>query len=228
VSIVVAVPEQRSGIDKSWLPATLVSRVMKSLCFAPSPLRPIKRMLAVGILLAGLASSVMAEPRESLLPVFGNDGKEFKSNAKPGHDIHGWLPKNWVDNSSWAPVSATYTKLTDSPDKSVGAVRIEIVKVDGWQQQLTTFEGNHDYKAGTKYLVTGWVRSPLNSTITVGFREDDAPRAFFDQKDLVTGGEWKRFEYAWTPEKDCIAWLFFFAKAPGMVDLAGIAVEEKP
>ena len=70
--------------------------------------------------------------------------------AQPGHDIHGWLPKNWVDNSSWAPVSATYTKLTDSPDKAVGAVRIEIQKVGVGNCKLATFEGNHDYKAGTK------------------------------------------------------------------------------
>jgi hypothetical protein len=201
---------------------------MTSLRFAFSPLRSIKSILAAGLLLGGLALSGLAEPRESLLPPFGNAGAEFKGKAQPGHDIHGWLPKNWVDNSSWAPVSATYTKLTDSPDKDAGAVRIEIQKVERWQLQMTTFEGNHDYKQGAKYVVTGWVRSPLLSTITIGFREDDEPRAFYDQKDLVTTGEWKRFEYVWTPEKDGIAWLMFFAKQPGTVDLAGIVVEEKP
>jgi hypothetical protein len=201
---------------------------MTSLRSTFSPLGSIKSMLATGILLGGLALSALAELPASLLPAFGNAGGEFKKKAQPGHDIHGWLPKHWVDNSSWAPVSATYTKLTDSPDKDAGAVRIEITKVDGWQLQMTTWEGNHDYKQGTKYVVTGWVRSPLLSSIAVGFREDAEPRNYYDQKDLVTGGEWKRFEYVWTPEKDCMAWLMFFTKKPGIVDLAGIVVEEKP
>jgi len=187
-----------------------------------------KVLFSAAVLLGVTNFSAIAEPTESLLPPFGNAGAEFKGKAQSGHDIHGWLPKNWVDNSSWAPVSATYTKLTDSPDKDAAAVRIEIQKVERWQLQMTTFEGNHDYQHGTKYVVTGWVRSPLLSTITVGFREDDEPRAFYDQKDLVTTGEWKRFEYVWTPEKDCIAWLMFFSKQPGTVDLAGISVQEKP
>src|SRR5260221_10338009 len=125
-----------------------------------SPLHSINSILAVGIVLGGLAFPALAEPRESLLPPFGNAGKEFKQKAQPGHDIHGWLPKNWVDNSSWAPVSATYTKLTDSPDKDAAAGRIEITEVDGWQLLKTSFEGNHDCKEGTTCLVTGWVRCP--------------------------------------------------------------------
>ncbi len=99
----------------------------------------------------------MAQAPKSLLPAFGNEGAEFTVKAKDGHVVKGWLPKEWTDNTDWAPVTATYTKLTDSPDKDAGAVRIKVEKVDeGGQLQITTYAGNQKYKKGAKYVVTGW------------------------------------------------------------------------
>ena len=49
-----------------------------------------------------------------------------------------------------------YTKLTDSPNKDAGAVRIKVEKVDDGQLQLTTFKGNLKYQKGKRYVVTGW------------------------------------------------------------------------
>ena len=194
----------------------------------PSLVSGLQTLVGAGVLLCILGWSTQAESPAGLLPPFSGKGWEFSKTAKGDHHVKGWLPKDWVDNSSWAPVSATYTKLADSPDKDLAAVRIEVEKVEDHQLQLTTFEGNHDYKAGATYVVTGWVRSPLLSAMTVGFREEDEPHDFYSQKELVTGEAWKRFEYTWTPEKDCIAWLMFISKKPGTVDLAGITVVEKP
>jgi len=138
------------------------------------------------------------------------------------------LPAKWVDNSTWAAVNATYTKLADSPAKDAAAVRIEVTAVDSGQLQLTTYTGNHDYKKGVKYIVSGWVRSERLAHLGVGAREEDEPHAFYQQMELTADPEWKRFEFVFTPEMDCLAWIMFFVKKPGAVDIAGVTVVGKP
>ena len=171
----------------------------------------------------------MADAPKSLLPVFGNEGAEFTTKAKDGHVTKGWLPTDWKDNSEWAPVSATYSKLTDSPDKAAGAVRIKIEKVEeGGQLQLTTYGGNQKYKKGTHYVVTGWVRSPDRLSVNVGARQMVEPYEFYHEQELATGSEWKRFEFVFTPAKDFDAFIMFVVREVGTVDLAGVALEEKP
>ncbi len=178
-------------------------------------------------LLFGLALSALADSPESLLPPFAGKGYEFTKTAKNDHHISGWLPVKWCDNSKWAAVNATYTKLPDSPDKDAAAVRIEIKNVDDGQFQLTTFDGNYEYKKGTKYVVSGWVRSERFTNLKVGAREEDEPHAFYDQIDVPTGAEWKRFKFVFTPAMDCVAWIMFVVKEAGTVDLAGITVVEE-
>ena len=65
----------------------------------------------------------MAEPSPSLLPIFGSKGGEFTKASKDDHLIKGWLPAKWIDNSKWAAVNATYTKLAESPDQDLAEVR---------------------------------------------------------------------------------------------------------
>jgi hypothetical protein len=143
--------------------------------------------------------------------------------------VKGWLPTEWKDNSEWAPVSATYEKLADSPDKTAGAVRIKVEKVDeGGQLQLTTYQGIQKYKKGTHYLVTGWVRSPGGLAVNVGARQMADPYEFYHEQELATGKEWKRFEFAFTPTMDISAFIMFVVREAGTVDLAGVAVQEKP
>ncbi len=141
--------------------------------------------------------------------------------------MKGWLPKDWIDNSKWAAVNATYTKLEDAPEKGVGAVRIEAKNIDSGQLQLTTFEGNQQYFKGSKYSVTGWVRSSTDSHIKVGARENEEPRNFYDQMDVAGSAEWRRFEFIFIPEKDCDAVIMLVMKEPGTIDVAGLAVAEK-
>ena len=43
-----------------------------------------------------------------------------------GKMIKGWLPTGWDDNSDWATLAVTYTKLKDGPKEGVTAVRIEV------------------------------------------------------------------------------------------------------
>src|SRR5438270_774247 len=100
---------------------------MASLGF-PSARRSILCILAAAALLSGFGLPAMADLPKSVLPVFGNEGVEFSVKAKDGHTVQGWLPKDWTDNTDWAAVNATYTKLSDSPDKEAGAVRIKVEK----------------------------------------------------------------------------------------------------
>ena len=171
----------------------------------------------------------MADAPKSLLPAFGNEGAEFTTKAKDGHVTKGWLPTDWKDNSEWAPVSATYTKLADSPDKAAGAVRINVEKVDeGGQLQLTTYHGIQKYTKGVHYVVSGWVRSPGGLAITVGARQTTEPYEFYHEQELGTGTEWKRFEFSFTPTMDIPAFIMFVVKETGTVDLAGVVLQEKP
>ena len=181
----------------------------------------------VGIFALGvLTLSALADPPKSLLPEFGTKGRQIDPKGKAGYDIRGWLPMGWMDNSSWAPVSVMYSELKDAPSPGVGAVRMEVMKVDKYQVQLTT--GARNYKQGSTYVVTGWVRSPVLTGMWIGFRQDEEPHEFFLGRDLDVDTEWKRFSVEWTPDRDCAAWLLFNVPKAGTVDLAGIVLEEKP
>jgi len=190
--------------------------------------RSITSILAAVALLSAIGLSAMADVPKSVLPAFGNDGVEFSVKAKDGHTVQGWLPKDWIDNSDWAAVNATYTKLTDSPDKDAAAVRIKIEKVDEGQLQMTTYQGLQKFKKGVKYVVTGWVRSSNGTSITVGARQKMEPYEFYFEKELAGGASWKPFEFTFTPAMELDAFLMFVVKDAGTVDLAGVAVEEKP
>jgi len=186
-------------------------------------------MLATAVVLCSQHLQVTADVPKSLLPAFGNEGAEFTTKAKDGHVTKGWLPTEWKDNSEWAPVSATYSKLADSPDKAAGAVRIKIEKVEeGGRLQLTTYGGIQKYTKGTRYVVSGWVRSPGGLAITVGARQMADPYEFYHEQELATGTEWKRFEFAFTPTMDISAFIMFVVREAGTVDLAGVAVQGKP
>lgn len=200
---------------------------MNSTRFPGSFIRPLTALLgAVTLFCSG---STFADAPKSLLPAFGNDGAEFTVKARDGNTVHGWLPKEWNDNSDWAAVTATYTKLTDSPDKDAGAVRLKVEKIEeGSLLQLTTYGGNQKYKKGTKYVVSGWIRSADRIGVKVGARMFKEPYEFYHDTDLSTSPEWKRFEFAFTPTMDLEAIIMFAVHDVGAVDLAGIAVEEKP
>ena len=202
---------------------------MKNSPCISSRLRSIQSVLAAAFFLCGQVQSSTAETPKSLLPAFGTEGAEFTTKAKDGHVTKGWLPTDWKDNSDWAPVSATYTKLTDAPEKTVGAVRIKVEKVDeGGQLQLTTYAGNQKYKKGTRYVVSGWVRSAERTSVNVGTRQLKEPYEFYHEQELTTGAEWKRFEFAFTPTMDISAFIMFVVREAGTVDVAGVFVGEKP
>ena len=189
---------------------------------------PVKFILAAAALFFGQGAPAIAEPPKSLLPAFGIEGAEFTAKARDNHLTKGWLPTDWKDNTEWAAVSATYTKLTDLPDKAAGAVRIKVEKVEDGQLQLTTYGGNQKYKKGTHYVVSGWVRSSDRLGVKIGVRQKVEPWAFFHEEDLSAGAEWKSFEFAFTPAMDFEAFLMFVVRETGAVDLAGVAVVEKP
>jgi hypothetical protein len=187
----------------------------------------LRNVLLAVLLASGLGGALRGEPAASKLPVFSTAGYQFNRASKDDHLVKGWLPKNWVDNSKWAAVNATYTKLEDPPEKGVGAVRIEAKNVDSGQLQLTTFEGNNQYFKGTKYTVTGWVRGTMNTTVKVGFRDEGEPKGFFEEMFLTGTEAWRPFELVFVPEKDCDALVMVVMREPGSIDLAGLVVTEK-
>lgn len=191
-------------------------------------MRLIRNLLRAGVPLLGLViTAFAAEPPTSLLPVFGTKGWTMQGKGMQGYEIRGWLPKDWIDNSSWAPVSAVYTQLNDAPAADIGAVRIEVTKRHSHHVQMTTKDSARPYKQGTTYVLSGWIRGPLDADVYAGFREDDEPHKYYAGQNLSATPEWKRFSFEWTPEMDTTAWVMFSFHKIGAVDLAGIALEVK-
>jgi hypothetical protein len=186
------------------------------------------RILCAGVLFGGLAIvAFAAEPPKSLLPVFGTKGWTLQGKGMPGYDIRGWLPKDWIDNSSWAPVSVVYTQLDDAPAADIGAVRVEVTKRHSHHAQMTTKDSARPYKKDTTYVLSGWIRGPEDADVYAGFRENDEPHHYYAGQNLSATAEWKRFTVEWTPEMDTTAWVMFSFHKVGTVDLAGITLEEK-
>jgi hypothetical protein len=76
--------------------------------------------------------------------------------------------------------------------------------------------------------LSGWIRSAEHTGVKVGTRQINEPYEFYHEDDLTPGPEWKRFEFAFTPAMDFQAFIMFIVHDPGTVDLAGVALEEKP
>ena len=176
------------------------------------------------LLVAGASFAAAQSP--SLLPPFAAEGAEFTVTAKDGNKTKGWLPKSWVDNSEWAAVSATYTKLDDPPKSGVTAVRIKVEKVDEGQLQLTSFT-KPPFKKDVKYVVSGWIRSPESAGIKVGVRQPGEPYEFYAEQELSATREWKPFTFDFSFSEDKEAFVMFTKQETGTVDLADIAVREK-
>ncbi|MBI3875341.1 MAG: carbohydrate binding domain-containing protein [Verrucomicrobia bacterium] len=185
----------------------------------------IRTSLAAVCLLAAVA--LAQDAPKSLVPAFGAAGREFQVKAKDGKIIKGWLPNEWVDNSEWAPVTATYSKLADGPKDGVTAVRIKLESVSDGQLQLSSWAGKFTYKKGVKYAVEGWVRSAQKSDFKVGIRQIGDPYEFYHEQELATAIEWKPFEFAFTPDTDHEGVVMFVMPNAGTVDLAGVVAREK-
>ncbi|QIF03133.1 hypothetical protein [Roseimicrobium sp. ORNL1] len=191
---------------------------------------PLLHSLSRYSILVALALTPMvlrADEPKSLLPAFGGEGYLINKKSKDDHTITGWLPKKWLDNSSWAAVNAIYTVLLDPPKAELTAIRIDVQAVDSGQLQLTTFTGHTAYQQGVNYAITGWVRSSDNSSVRVGIREVDEPHAFYVQETVKGKSEWKPFEVAFTPERNCEGFVMFVVNKAGAVDVAGISLIEK-
>ncbi len=180
-------------------------------------------LLLLAVLLAALAAPAQ-EKQASLLPAFGDAGREFTAKAQGGKEIKGWLPTDWNDNSEWATVAATYTKLKDGPKEGITAVRIELKDLGDGQLQLTSYSGKRVFKQGVKYAVEGWLRGTAD--FRVGARQPGEPYEFLAEQDLAGGKEWKpfKFEFSFTSDKE--AFIMFVMPAKGTIDLAGVTVRE--
>jgi hypothetical protein len=183
-----------------------------------------KTLLVTAVTLTLTFAAFAAE--ESLLPAFGTDGAEFTVKAKDNHQTKGWLPKDWVDNTEWAAVSATYAKLPDGPKEGVTAVRIKVEKVDEGQLQLTSWT-KPVFKKGVKYVISGWIRSAESSGLKVGVRQPGEPYEFYAEQDLSADKEWKPFTFDFTFSEDKDGFVMFTKQDTGTVDLAGLVVSEK-
>ena len=192
-----------------------------------SPFTALARSTFMAILFAVLLPPLNAAPEKSLLPVFGAEGDEFTTPAQKNHVIHGWLPKDWNDNSEWAPITATYSKLDDAPDKTGVALRIKVEKMDDGQLQLTSYAGERIYEKGRIYRVSGWVRCPDRVTVSVAARQSEGPYERYHEKDLATEATWKQFEFEFAPKNDIKAIIMFSFERVATVDLAGVTVTDE-
>lgn len=179
--------------------------------------------LLFATLLAGFAVLAQEKPA-SLLPAFGPEGRDFTAKAQGGKAIKGWLPTGWDDNSEWATLAVTYTKLKDGPKEGVTAVRIELKDLGEGQLQLTSYSGKRVFKKGVKYAVEGWLRG--SADFKVGVRQPGDPYEFYVEQDLSGGKEWKPFKFEFALDADKEAFIMFVMPGTGAIDLAGLTVRE--
>jgi hypothetical protein len=182
-----------------------------------------KLLSPFSLLLTGLIAFAQDKP-VSLLPAFGAEGRDFTAKAQGGKAIKGWLPTGWDDNSGWATLAATYTKLKDGPKEGVTAVRIELKDLGDGQLQLTSFSGKRVFKKGVKYAVEGSLRG--SADFKVGVRQPGDPYEFYVEHELSAGKEWKAFKFEFTLDADKEAFIMFVMPGNGTIDLAGVAVRE--
>lgn len=175
------------------------------------------------LLLASLAAFAQERPA-SLLPAFGAEGREFTAKAQGGKVIKGWLPTGWDDNSDWATLAATYTKLKDGPKEGVTAVRIEVKDLGEGQLQLTSYSGKRVFKKGVKYVIEGALRG--SSEFKVGVRQPGDPYEFYVEQELSGGKEWKPFKFEFSFDADKEAFIMFVMAGNGTIDVAGVMVRE--
>ena len=185
-----------------------------------------RRFLSTVAIAAFAATTLAAEEVQSLLPPFGPDGAPVATNAKDGNKLSGWLPKDWVDNTEWAAVSATYSKLADPPKEGVTAIGIKVTKVDEGQLQLTSWT-KPTFKKNVKYAVEGWIRSKESAGLKAGIRQTGEPYEFYAEQALEATPEWKRFSFAFSLTEDKEAFVMFTKQETGAVDLAGVVVREQ-
>jgi len=184
------------------------------------------QFLAIATAAVLSTSPCRADDTTSLIPILGSKGRDITVKAKDGNTVKGWLPADWQDNTEWAAVSATYTKLPDPPKEGVTAVRIKVEKVDEGQLQLTTWT-KPKFKAGIKYVIEGWVRSAENAGIHVGIRQVDDPYEFYAEESLEAGPKWKEFSFEFTLTGEKEAFVMFYKNDTGTLDLAGVVVRVK-
>ena len=185
--------------------------------------RSLLRLLVAALLLTGLSAPAEDKPT-SLLPAFGAEGRDFTAKAQGGKAIKGWLPTGWDDNSDWATLAVTYTKLKDGPKEGVTAVRIELKDLGDGQLQLTSFSGKRVFKKGVKYAIEGWLRGTAD--FKVGVRQPGEPYEFYVEQDLSGGKEWKSFKAEFKLDADKEAFIMFVMPGQGTIDLAGVTVRE--
>lgn len=183
----------------------------------------LNRCLLVAVLFTDLAVLAQEKPA-SLLPAFSDAGREFTAKAQGGKAIKGWLPNGWDDNSEWATLAATYTKLKDGPKEGVTAVRIELKDLGEGQLQLTSYSGKRVFKKGVKYTVEGWLRG--SADFKIGVRQPTDPYEFYVEQELSGGREWKPFKFEFTLDLDKEAFVMFVMPGNGAIDLAGVVVRE--
>ncbi len=186
---------------------------------------PVKtfRCSLLTLLLASLTAFAQDKPA-SLLPAFGAEGREFTAKAQSGKVIKGWLPTGWDDNSDWATLAVSYTKLKDGPKEGVTAVRVEVKDHGDGQLQLTSFSGKRVFKKGVKYAIEGSLRG--SAEFKVGVRQPGDPYEFYVEQDLTGGKEWKPFKFEFTFDTDKEAFIMFVMPGNGTIDIAGVVVRE--
>lgn len=184
---------------------------------------PLPHFFVLVFLLAVLAVTAQDKPA-SLLPAFGDAGREFTTKAQGGKAIRGWLPTGWDDNSEWATLAVTYTKLKDGPKEGVTAVRIELKDLGEGQLQLTSYSGKRVFKKGVKHAVEGWLRG--GAEFKVGVRQPGDPYEFYVEHELSGGKEWKAFKFEFALDADKEAFIMFVMPGSGTIDLAGVTVRE--
>jgi uncharacterized protein (TIGR03437 family) len=122
---------------------------------------------------------------------FSNGGFEppFISVGQ-NNPISGNVALGWIDNSSWADVTVSYSEDTNNPHGGVSAQKVDVQAVRSGAVQLTQPIA---VIPGRTYTMTAWLRGQPGTSVNLILQQQAAPYTYYALTPAQVTGDWKQF-----------------------------------
>ena len=96
----------------------------------------------------------------------------------------------WIDNSSWADVTVSYSEDTNNPHGGVSAQKVDVQAVRSGAVQLTQPIA---VIPGRTYTMTAWLRGQSGTSVNLILQQQAAPYTYYALTPAQLTGDWRQF-----------------------------------